>query len=119
VKIEKNKTFLDKISDFITDFSGSELFIFLHIIWFSFWLVYNLIASQPFDPYPFGLLTLVVSLEAIFLATFILISQNKTDQINDIRSELDYQTDIKSEKNTAEVLALLKKIYSLSKKDKK
>ena len=116
-EIEKNKTFLDKISDFITDFSGSELFIFLHIIWFSFWLVYNLSVKDPFDPFPFGLLTLIVSLEAIILATFILVSQNRQSEVSDMRSELDFQIDRKAESNIAEILALQAKMYSLLKRN--
>jgi len=116
-EIEKNKTSADKISDVITDFCGSMAFIYIHLIWFSFWIVYNLFSLNPFDPFPFGLLTLVVSLEAIMLATFIMISQNQQGEIMDLRSELDYQTDRKAEKNSAETLALLTKIYAMLKKN--
>jgi len=115
--IEKRKTNMDKASDMITNFTGSLLFVYLHIGWFGFWLIYNLNAQVPFDPFPFGLLTLIVSLEAILLATFILISQNRQSEISDMRSELDYETDISSEKNSAEILALLKKINTMLKKN--
>jgi uncharacterized membrane protein len=117
--IENRKTTMDKISDKITTFTGSMSFVYIHIIWFAFWLIYNLNAQVPFDPFPFGLLTLIVSLEAILLATFILISQNRQSEISDMRSELDYETDISSEKNTAEILALLTKINAMMKKDNK
>ncbi len=109
--VEGKKSLSDKISDAITDFCGSMYFIYLHMIWFLGWIFYNIYAPDPFDPYPFGMLTLVVSLEAIVLATFILISQNRQSEISEMRSELDYQIDLRSEKNSAEILDLLGKIY--------
>jgi uncharacterized membrane protein len=118
-EIEKRKTFADKMSDLITDFCGSMYFIYIHVVWFSFWLIYNLFFPLPFDPYPFGLLTMMVSLEAIILSTFILISQNRQGEVFDHRSELDYQIDMKSEKNTAEALALLAKIFNEIKRNGK
>ncbi|MBD3359377.1 MAG: DUF1003 domain-containing protein [Candidatus Buchananbacteria bacterium] len=118
-EIESNETLTDKISDAITDFCGSMNFIYIHIVWFAGWLIYNLSIENPFDPFPFGLLTLIVSLEAILLATFILISQNRQSEVQDQRAELDYQIDLKSEKNTAEILTLLAKTYNLVKKNNK
>jgi len=118
-EIAKRKSVADKISDIITDFCGSMLFVYLHIIWFTLWLLYNLTVPDPFDPFPFGLLTLVVSLEAIILATFILISQNRQGEVTDLRAELDYQTDLRAEKNTAEILTLLARIYNKIKKNNK
>ncbi len=109
--IASKKDISDKISDKITQFCGSISFVYIHIIWFGSWLFYNTLSKTPFDPYPFGMLTLVVSLEAIILATFIMISQNQQGEITDIRSEADYQTDLKSEKKIAEILAILKTIY--------
>lgn len=114
--ITETKTLSDKISDKITDFCGSILFVYIHIIWFGAWLVYNIYAENPFDPYPFGMLTLVVSLEAIILATFIMISQNQQGEITDLRSEADYQTDLKTEKKIVEILAILKTNYKPKKK---
>ncbi len=108
--VEDRKTRTDRISDKITQFCGNVHFVYLHIIWFGAWLIYNFLANDPFDPYPFGMLTLIVSLEAIILATFILISQNRQGEITDIRSEADYQIDLKSEKKVAEILAILKEI---------
>ncbi len=117
--IENRKSSIDKVSDRITDFTGSMFFVYFHIIWFSSWVIYNMDVQVAFDPYPFGLLTLIVSLEAIILATFILISQNRQAEISDMRSELDYEIDISSEKNSAEILALLTKIYAMMKKEKR
>ncbi|HYI65455.1 MAG TPA: DUF1003 domain-containing protein [Candidatus Limnocylindrales bacterium] len=67
-----------RLADAITAFSGSMRFVALHVVWFSAWILLNLLV--PFDPFPFGLLTMLVSLEAIFLSTFVLISQNRHDQ---------------------------------------
>src|SRR5215470_5537678 len=69
---EKDKSVQDKAADGLTAFSGSMIFVYLHIIWFGMWIAINLgwLPLKPFDPFPFGLLTLVVSLEAIFLSTF-------------------------------------------------
>lgn len=109
--VAERKTLSDKISDKITQFCGNIYFVYIHIVWFGAWLIYNLISENPFDPYPFGMLTLVVSLEAIILATFIMISQNQQGEITDLRSEADYQTDLKTEKRIAEILAILKTNY--------
>ena len=67
-----------RLADAITAFSGSMRFVALHVVWFGAWILLNLLL--PFDPFPFGLLTMLVSLEAIFLSTFVLISQNRHDQ---------------------------------------
>ena len=68
-----------RLADSITDFSGSMRFVALHVVWFSVWIVVNLFVLR-FDPFPFGLLTMLVSLEAIFLSTFVLISQNRHEE---------------------------------------
>lgn len=86
----------DRLADKITAFAGSMLFVGLHIIWFAVWIVLN-VTRWRFDPFPFGLLTLVVSLEAIFLSTFVMISQNRESDRSDIRSEVDYETNVLSE----------------------
>lgn len=109
----------NKLSDKITVLTGSVIFIYIHIVWFGIWLIYNLTAQEPFDPFPFGLLTLIVSLEAIILATFILITQNRQSKISDIRAEKDYRVDIRSEKNSAEILVRLLEIQNLLKKNNK
>jgi uncharacterized membrane protein len=68
-----------RLADAITAFSGSMLFVGLHVIWFGAWILINLTVLH-FDPFPFGLLTMLVSLEAIFLSTFVLISQNRYEE---------------------------------------
>jgi uncharacterized membrane protein len=103
-----------KLADFIADYSGRISFIILHIIWFGFWIYVNtgrvLFGISGFDPYPFGLLTMIVSLEAIFLSTFILISQNRQGVKSELRADLDYQVNIKAEKEIAELESILRDI---------
>ncbi|MCA1840505.1 MAG: DUF1003 domain-containing protein [Actinobacteria bacterium] len=97
------KRFQDKIADSMTRFAGSMKFVYLHTAWFGAWILLNLGAlawlglRHKFDPYPFGLLTMVVSLEAIFLSTFVMISQNRQAARADIRSELDFDNNLRSE----------------------
>ncbi|MEP7054693.1 MAG: DUF1003 domain-containing protein [Actinomycetota bacterium] len=92
----------DALADRITAFAGSITFVYLHIAWFATWLLINatvhpLFGIHPFDRFPFGLLTLIVSLEAIFLATFVMISQNRQAARSDIRAQLDYETNLRAE----------------------
>ena len=83
-----------QVADAITRFSGSFLFIQIHIVWFAAWLVLNVIPATRFDRFPFGLLTLIVSLEAIFLSTFVLISQNRGAQRDAEREEDDLRVSV-------------------------
>jgi uncharacterized membrane protein len=90
----------DVVADKITAFAGSLSFVYIHVGWFTVWVLLNvgLIGSgRAFDKYPFGLLTLIVSLEAIFLSTFVMISQNRQAARADVRSELDFETNLRSE----------------------
>jgi len=89
-----------RAADAMTAFSGSMPFVYIHLIWFGAWLLCNegvFGESLIFDPFPFGLLTLIVSLEAIFLSTFVLISQNRQQGRADRRSQADYENDIRAE----------------------
>jgi uncharacterized membrane protein len=87
----------DRVSDRITQFSGSMLFVYVHVVWFAAWIVVNELVPNSFDPFPFGLLTLIVSLQAIFLSTFVLISQNRETMRAELRSELDFETNVRAE----------------------
>lgn len=101
------------VSDAIAAFCGSTTFIWAHCLWFTFWLIWNTIPGPKavkFDPPPFSMLTLVVSLEAIFLSTFILISQNRQQFIYDERSHLDLQINMLAEQETSHILAMLLQI---------
>src|ERR1700750_2523491 len=86
----------DRGADQITAFSGSMHFVYLHIAWFTIWIVINETRWR-FDPYPFGLLTLIVSLEAIFLSTFVMISQNRESARSDLRGRQEFETNALSE----------------------
>ena len=90
----------DRLADAITTFAGSMNFAYIHSGWFAVWLFVNLGAigaAAVFDPFPFGLLTMIVSLEAIFLSTFVMISQNRQAARADIRSEIDFENNLRSE----------------------
>src|SRR5438552_10639289 len=87
-----------RIADVIADFSGSMPFLLINLTIFVFWIVTNIVASQIFhDPYPFQFLTMAVSLDAIFLSIFVLISQNRQASHDRIKAALDYQVDVKAE----------------------
>ncbi len=107
-QMEQNRRWEDAFADCVTRFSGSTLFVALHIIWFAFWMVWNSgwFTTFVFDPFPFGLLTLIVSLEAIFLSTFILISQNRMADISDQRADLDLQINLLAEYEITRLLKL-------------
>lgn len=99
-EIEDNRTLVQKIADGIAEFSGSIPFLILHIVWFTVWLTVNSIkipGIPQFDPYPFGFLTLTVSLEAIFLSVFVLLSQNRQAAKDRIRADVEYDVNLKSE----------------------
>lgn len=106
---DSRRTREERLADLITDFSGRMFFVYFHIVWFGAWLAINLgyTRIQPFDPYPFGLLTMIVSLEAIFLATFVLISQNRLSAEADRRADLDLQMDLLTEYEMTRVINML------------
>lgn len=102
-----------KVADKITEWAGSTGFVFIHVIWFAWWILANEGLFGPrmiFDPFPYGLLTMVVSLEAIFLATFIMISQNISEKKSELRAEHEYQINLETEKNVAELLTMMKEM---------
>lgn len=90
----------DRAADKVTSFAGSLNFVYLHSVWFGVWVILNiglLGASLQFDKFPFGLLTMIVSLEAIFLSTFVMVSQNRQALHAEVRSRLDFQANLRSE----------------------
>lgn len=112
-EIKKFKTLEDHAADKITSFAGTMTFVYIHSAWFGIWVIINLGllgAGLKFDVFPFGLLTLIVSLEAIFLSTFVMISQNRQAGDAERRSELDYQTDVKAEKEIDVIMQTLQRI---------
>jgi uncharacterized membrane protein len=96
---------LQRIADWIAWFSGSMHFLILNGMWFAIWIGANTIPplEKQFDPFPFGLLTMIVSLEAIFLSCFVLISQNRQAAKDKIRADIEYDVNIKAELEVAEL----------------
>lgn len=95
---EAKLTLLERITDAIAAFSGSLAFLALHAAWFTVWIALNTIPGLPaFDPFPFGLLTMTVSLEAIFLSVIVLLSQNRQSAKDRIRADVDYEVNLKAE----------------------
>ena len=108
-----SRSLADRLGDAITRFSGSVSFIVLHVLWFAAWIIENLgliPGVAPFDPYPFNFLTLVVSLEAIFLSTFDLMSQHRMSHQADKRAHLDLQINLLAEQETTIILQMLQRI---------
>ena len=90
----------DLLADKVTGFAGSLKFVYIHAAWFGVWIALNVGLAglnHEFDKFPFGLLTMIVSLEAIFLSTFEMVSQNRQAERSDIRSQLDFETNLRSE----------------------
>ena len=105
------RSFAECVSDAITRFCGRMAFIYVHVVWFSGWVAWNLFPHTPpalrFDPFPCQFLTLMVSLEGIFLTTFILISQNRQSQTSERRNQMDLQINLLSEQENSKMLAML------------
>lgn len=103
-----NRTRTDTIADAIASFCGSMTFVWVHVIWFGGWIFANTLPGlHHFDSFPFTFLTLVVSLEAIFLSTFILISQNHETRMSERRNHLDLQINLLAEQENTKILAIL------------
>src|SRR5918998_1152597 len=105
-EVEVRATLVQRVADWLAWFSGSILFLFLHALWFGTWIALNTgLVNVPglsgFDPFPFGLLTMIVSLEAIFLSTFVLISQNRQVEKEKVRDDIEYEVNIKAEMEIA------------------
>jgi uncharacterized membrane protein len=107
----EQRTSGDRIADKIAQFCGSMTFVWVHIVWFGLWVGYNLLPGvKHIDPFPFTFLTLVVSLEAIFLSTFILISQNHDSRISERRNHLDLQINLLTEQENTTMITMLRAI---------
>jgi uncharacterized membrane protein len=100
----------EKIADWMTNAFGSMAFLAFNVIWFAVWITVNIgiiPGVTPFDPFPFGLLTMIVSLEAILLAIFVLISQNRAAKVADLREEVDLQVDMIAEEELTKLLKMV------------
>lgn len=109
----KNRSFFTQISDDLNNIFGSVTFLTINILWFAFWIPANLGLIPnitPWDPFPFGLLTMVVSLEAIILSIFILVSQNRQSYISTLREEFHLQVNLIAEEEITKTLQMLAEI---------
>ena len=103
-----NRGFADRMAEFVARFCGSINFVWIHAALFALWIGWNVFPALPhFDPYPFTFLVLCVSLEAIFLASFILIAQNYEMRISERRARLDLQINLLAEQENTKMLQLL------------
>ncbi len=112
--LEDRRTLIMKVADWIAAFSGSLTFLFLHLAIFAAWLGLNtwLPKKDQFDPYPFGFLTLVVSLEAIVLSVFVLLSQNRQVERDRVRNDIEYDVNLKAEMQIAHMHEKVDLIYA-------
>ena len=101
-----------RVSDAITRFAGTTTCLAIHVLWFGGWILWNgsLLPLPPFDPFPFSFMTLVVSLEAIFLSLFIMMSQSRMQRLADERSHLDLQINLLAENETTKMLGMLRSL---------
>ncbi len=112
-QIRKLRTASDKLADKVTASAGSTPFLVFNLVWFVSWVLINTGTfgeKYVFDEYPFGFLTMVVSLEAIILAVFVLISQNRQSKRSEIRSELDYITDLQADVEITAIMSMLERL---------
>ena len=107
---ERAASVQNRIADKITAFAGSMWFVYIHILWFSLWIGLGV------EHYPYGLLTMIVSLEAIFLSTFVLISQNRTDAKRQVIADQQWQTVKEEDRQNEELIHISHQILDLTKK---
>jgi uncharacterized membrane protein len=105
---ERKNSMENRVADQITRFAGSMRFVYIHIIWFAAWIGFRV------EPYPFGLLTMIVSLEAIFLSTFVMISQNRADEKREVLADHQWQTVQQEEQQNEELLHISNQILELT-----
>jgi uncharacterized membrane protein len=106
---ERASEIQNRIADKITTFAGSMAFVYLHIIWFGCWIGFGV------EDYPYGLLTMIVSLEAIFLSTFVMISQNRADGKRQVIADQQWKTVQEEDQQNKELLDLSRQILELTK----
>jgi uncharacterized membrane protein len=99
----------NRIADVITRFAGSMAFVYFHILWFAIWIIFGI------EGYPFGLLTMIVSLEAIFLSTFVMISQNRADYKRQAAADLQWKMVQEEDQQNKQLIELSNQILELTK----
>ena len=108
------RTVVESIADRLNDIAASTPYLVLHVAWFAVWVPWNLgwLGLVPFDPFPFGLLTMIVSLEAIFLSIFVLMAQKRESAIAELREELALQVNLRIEEESTKTLQLVAGLYT-------
>jgi len=111
---EEKISSLQRVADWISWFSGSMMFLMVNVLWFVVWIVINVLplGVPQFDPFPFGLLTMIVSLESIFLTCFVLISQNRQAEKDRVRADIEYDVNIKAELEIGHLHEKTDRIYT-------
>jgi uncharacterized membrane protein len=109
---ERANSLQNRVADKITTFAGSMAFVYLHIVWFVAWILLGTLIG--FDSYPFGLLTMIVSLEAIFLSTFVMISQNRADAKRQVIADHQWQLVQEEDKQNCQLIELSQQILELT-----
>jgi uncharacterized membrane protein len=113
-EVEDNRSTVMRVADWIAEFSGSLPFLFIHIGIFAVWILLNvnILPIGGFDPFPFGFLTLVVSLEAIILSVFVLLSQNRQVERDKVRGDIEYDVNLKAEMQIQHMHEKVDTLYS-------
>ena len=114
VKLEPSRRTLgERLAERITNFTGSLLFVWIHIVWFSLWITLDLPwwGFRPFDPFPFTFLTMIVSLEAIFLSAFILMAESTQSRLADQRARVNLEVDMIAEREVTKLVELVVAIH--------
>jgi uncharacterized membrane protein len=107
-RVARRKSLQSRLADGITHFAGSMPFVYLHMLWFGAWIGFGV------EPFPFGLLTMIVSLEAIFLSTFVMISQNRADERRQVLADHEWQLVQAEERQNRELLSISRQILDLT-----
>jgi uncharacterized membrane protein len=109
-----HRTLLERFVDKLNDVAGSVWFLVAHVVWFTIWILWNtgVFGLPKFDPYPFGLMTTIVSLEAIFLSIFVLMAQKRESAIAELREELGLQVSLRVEQEVTKTLQLVAGLYT-------
>jgi uncharacterized membrane protein len=112
-RFASQRTPVERLADALTRIAGSTGFLIFHAAWFFVWIGWNLglLGARPFDPFPFGLLTMVVSLEAIFLSIFVLMTQSRESRIAELREEITLEVDLRVEEEVTKTLQLVAGLY--------
>lgn len=114
IRHAEQRNLQDRIADSMTSFSGRMLFVYIHLVWFLAWVILNAgwFGLKPFDPFPYGLLTMIVSLESIILSAFLLISQNRSRLDDQEQADLDMHISLLTEHELTQALQMLDEIQN-------